>query len=842
MQPARIIHSNGRHFGAGWHDRASSMNQAPVMPVSTLQDPQQWAQVRRLLDDLVERPHHERETRLAALFLDAAVLKETRELLLAADRAEGFMTVLPTIELPAAESYRSLPEGTRIGAFVVEALIGRGGHGEVYHASRADGQFEQRVALKLLRPEALSQFENFRAERQILASFEHPGIARLIDGGVAPDRRPYMAMELVEGVEIDQFCRANQLDLPARVRLLRQVAAAVAYAQANLVVHGDIKPGNILVTPDGQPKLLDFGIARLIETDELTSGLTIALSTPAYAAPEQLAGKRATIATDIYALGAVLYEILAGHAAWQTGDSPVSWASRILDDEPPLPSAVAKGPEAGALRGDLDSIVARSMRARPADRYETVPALMDDLQRYLDHRPVLARNGNVFYSFSRFIRRNAVPVAASVLVLATIAAGGTAVAWNMQKANASRVTAQLESDRGEALRDFMALLFRATYDQRNVGLHDAGEILDASAERLERESKQGAVNPQLVRAIGELYFEAEEYTSAKPFLETFLTVADQQSDPAFGAQVQRLLASIALREGDLPGADKLIAAADAVFAADTNLYARERAELDGIRAALLRETGKAEDAIILLKTVISRLEEQVGPDSLDVMILKNNLAVHLISNGEMDAAQQEIDTLNAALERTGRRDTSVALAALGTEGLIAQLQGDVERAVGLFQRSVETRKRIYPPSVALAALDFYYGRGLIQLARYSEAVSALDEALILTEQFGEKGSLHIGILANRALALTGENRLDEAHADVDASIALAIEKFGADSVYFGLAMMSRAQLRFVENDYAGSRADFEQIRPIFVGMAGGGVTYISIIDDLMAQMDAAEAP
>ena len=818
------------------------MTKAPAMPASKMRDPQQWAQIRSLMDDLVERPAAERETRLAGMNLDAAVLAETRALLLAVDQAEGFMTVLPTIELVASSSYRSLPEGTRVGPFVVDALVGRGGHGEVYSASRADGQFAQRVALKLLRPEALSQFENFRAERQILASLEHPGIARLIDGGVAPDGRPYMAMEYIEGVPIDEFCRNSRLDMPARVRLLKQVSAAVAYAQANLVVHGDIKPGNILVTGDGQPKLLDFGVSRLIEMDEQTSGLTAALSTPAYAAPEQLSGKRATIATDIYALGAVLYEILAGQAAWQLGDSPVSWASRILNDEPPLPSTVAKGVEVHALRGDLDSIVARSMRARPVDRYETVPAMMDDLQRYLDHRPVLARNGNGFYRLSRFLRRHAVPVAASALLILTIIVGSTAVGWNTQRANASRVSAQLESDRGEALRDFMALLFRAAYDRRETGLHDAGEILDASAERLQHESAEGAINPQLVRALGELYFEAEEYTAAKPFLESYVSLAGQRGDPALVAQAQRLLAAIALREGDVPGTEKLIAGADAFFARDTNLYARERAELDGLRAALLRETGHGPEAIALLRTVLGRLEEQIGANSLDVMILQNNLAIHLVSSGDTAGAQQQIDALNAALVRTGRSDSSVGLAALGAEGLIAQRLGDVERALGLFQRAVETRKRIYAPSASLAALEFYYATGLIQLGRYDEAITVLDEAKAVSDEFGDQGSIYISILANRGLALIGEGRLDEARIDIDRAVTLASEKFGLGSTNLALALMSRGQLRFHEGDHAGARADFDQIRPIFVAMAGGGTSYVAVIDQIMAQMPPGDVP
>jgi non-specific serine/threonine protein kinase/serine/threonine-protein kinase len=800
---------------------------------------QHWPKIRELFDELIERSPGERETMLAGLLPDPAVLKETRELLAAADRSGDFMTVLPVLEVTPAASYRSLALGAQVGVFAVEAIVGRGGHGEVYRAFRTDGQFEQRVALKLLRPEALSQFENFRAERQILAGLEHSGIARLIDGGIAPDGRPYMAMEFVEGEPIDVFCRT--VPLARRIRLVIEVCAAVAYAHANLIVHGDIKPGNVLVTPDGQAKLLDFGIARLIETNQITSGLTVALSTPAYAAPEQLAGKRATIATDIYALGAVLYEVLTGTAAWQLGDSPVSWASRILNDEPPLPSGVKRqgaGIEPAALRGDLDAIASKAMRARPDARYETVPTLAEDLRRYLERRPVLARNGNAAYRIGRFVRRNAIAVTATVLVLATVLGGGAAVGWNMQRAEANRVSARIEAIRGESMRDFMALLFRAM-DAHPEGLHTARDILDASAVQLAADAKAGPVNPQLVRAVGELYFEVEEFVAARPFLEQFLATGDR-SDPVLVAEVNRLLASIAFQQGDVAKAEALMAEAGAFFAANPTLYARERAELDGLRAAILRQTGHRDEGIALLRKTVADLTDILGPTSIDVLSLQQNLAVHLQDSGDLPDASALLAAVLDALKATGREQSSVALAALSAQGVIATRQSDRERAVALYAKAVALRKHIYSPSASLVPLELNYARGLSDLGRHEEALAVYDEAIAVSAAAtGKDGAQYGVLLTNRGLSHVALGQLDAAAADINEALDRLKASSGTESQYYGVALFARAQLMFARGDYVAARADLDRARPLFEAMGPGGQAYIGMIGQVGQMIDAA---
>lgn len=814
------------------------------MDIDSKPDMAQWVRVREALDLAIERTPEERESILAGLRLDAATLRETRDLLAAADNAEHFMPLLSPQAAPTVPVYRSLPVSTRIGPFVVDALLGRGGHGEVYSATRQDGQFEQRVALKLLRPEALEQFDNFRAERQILAGLEHPGIARLIDGGVAPDGRPYMAMEFVEGAAIDTFCRENRLDLATRIRLTLDVCAAVAHAHTNLVVHGDIKPDNILVSADGVAKLLDFGVARLVDTSHITSGLTAALSTPAYAAPEQLAGRRATTATDIYALGALLYELLSGRPAWQIGDTALSWASRVLNDEPPLPSSLARvsdlTPDPALLRGDLDAIIGKAMRADPAARYETVPALADDLRRYLARLPVLARNGTVAYRLSRFVRRHFAAVAASAILVIGGATGTAAVAWNMQQAEAGRIAARLEAVRGESLRDFMGLMFRATDTLREKGPDSPRDILDAGAEQMEQDAEAGPLNPQLVRAMGEFYFEMEEFDAAHPFLQHFLDLANQQGDEALISQVKRLLASIALRQGDLAEAERLIGEAADIMARAPGFFARERAELDGLRAALLREQGQPEAGIALLRSAVAELTVLLGPNSLDTLILRQNLAVQLLDHGEQQAASDMLEDILAVLAATGRRQSAIAVAAISAQSVIASQQGDNERAADLAGEALTLRRQIYAPSSSQLPIELNFARSLSNLGRNREALDIYDESLRLSEDMGtQNSSMHAALLTNRGLEYISLGNLPAAGADIDEAMALISANFGKTSRYYAAGLFARAQLNYANGNMDAARTDLEQARPLFEDMGPGGQPYMAMIEQVQAILDRA---
>ena len=354
------------------------------------------------------------------------MLAEVESLMLAAQASGSFLGA--PARAPVDDVVQDAAIGTRLGAWTITRLIGRGGMGDVYEGIRTQGDFEQRVAIKLLQRDAAAQLERFEAERQILARLEHSGIARLYDGGVTSDGRPFMVMEYVEGRSITDFCMLTHATFEQRLGLFIQVCDAVAYAHRNLIVHRDLKPSNILVTAAGVVKLLDFGIAKLLDPQlARMTQVAVAPMTPICAAPEQLTGDPITTATDVYALGLLLFELLTGAHAWVGSETPMLLALRtVLQRSAPSASRTAEGRTdapvpARMIRGDLDAIVAKALRTEPAYRYATVDSVKLDVERVLDGEPVAAREGARLYLLGHLLRRYRWSAAAAVAIFLSLA-------------------------------------------------------------------------------------------------------------------------------------------------------------------------------------------------------------------------------------------------------------------------------------------------------------------------------------------------------------------------------------------------------------------------------------
>lgn len=391
-----------------------------------------WLQIKTVLDAALDRPAAERPALLAFLCGDDDALRQEALSLLDAAEDDGGLDAF------AERNPDPLEPGGNAGPYRLLKLLGAGGMGAVYLAERADGQFEKQVAVKLIKRgmDTDEILRRFRAERRILARLEHPHIARLLDAGMTADARPFFVLEYVGGLPINRYARERALPLRERLALFRQVCAAVQFAHQNLVIHRDLKPANILVTASGEVKLLDFGIAKLIapEDDLTPDALTVTGAgarpyTPAYAAPEQLRGEAATTATDVYALGAVLYELLTGKRAFGPRRAP--------DDEPARPSA-----QAPALRGDLDNILQVALRVDPARRYPSAGALGDDLRRHLEKLPVRARPDTWDYRARRFVARNRIAAAAAALIGVSLVGGIVATTHQARAARAERRLAE----------------------------------------------------------------------------------------------------------------------------------------------------------------------------------------------------------------------------------------------------------------------------------------------------------------------------------------------------------------------------------------------------------------
>lgn len=398
---------------------------------------ERWRQVEALFGELIDCPVAERQAILERRCGEDQELRQELESLLACDDPGR-----PLVEIPAAVALVSEEDnsGRRVGPYQLIRLLGHGGMGAVYLGVRVDDQYQKQVAVKLLKRGMDTEFmlRRFRQERQILANLEHPFIARLLDGGATDDGLPYFVMEYVDGVPITTYCRNHQLTIPERLRLFRMVCEAVQHAHQHLVVHRDLKPGNILTTKEGVPKLLDFGIAKMIDP-EMRSSRTLTrpefrMLTPDYASPEQVKGLPISTASDVYSLGAILYELLARQKPHRfASESLTDMEKAICEIDPERPSTVAarnaevtineRRQSRRQLAGDLDTIVLTAMRKEPQRRYSSVAALSEDLRRHMEALPILAHADSWSYRSGRFIRRNRLTVAAAMLVVASLVGG-----------------------------------------------------------------------------------------------------------------------------------------------------------------------------------------------------------------------------------------------------------------------------------------------------------------------------------------------------------------------------------------------------------------------------------
>ena len=399
-----------------------------------------WQRVKEIFNAAVELGELERAAYLQrACAGDAPLRGEVESLLASHQGADGFLESAAVTEAAGLleEDLTGKWLGRRIGSYVLLAELGRGGMGQVFRARRADGQYQSEVAIKLVRAgcESQSVYRRFLAERQILARLAHPGIAGLLDGGTTPENVPYLVMELIEGVPIDEYCAAQKLPIQARLRLFLSVCEAVSYAHRHLVVHRDLKPSNILITPDQTVKLLDFGVAKVLDSlapsgaNQPTVTLLRAL-TVSFASPEQIRGEPITTASDVYSLGVLLYHLLTGASPYRSADGPVSVVAReICELLPTLPSATTARVSCGTsernwraqLSGDLDSIAMWALQKDPARRYSSVDLLAADVGRHLERWPVLARGNALADRVRKFIGRHRLSSAASAVAVLAVA-------------------------------------------------------------------------------------------------------------------------------------------------------------------------------------------------------------------------------------------------------------------------------------------------------------------------------------------------------------------------------------------------------------------------------------
>lgn len=461
--------------------------------------------------------------------------------------------------------------GEHIGPYLVAGVLGQGGMGAVYLAERDDDQYRQRVAIKLIRHGVANReiLQRFRIERQILANLEHPFIARLLDGGSTQSGLPYLVMEYVEGQPIDAYCNSNSLNTRERLKLFQKVCSAVQYAHQKLVVHRDLKPSNLLVTETGEPKLLDFGIAKLLDTADieqtvLETHVEARLHTPRYSSPEQVAGKPVSTVTDVYALGVVLYELLTGSRPYGSDRTDrISVEQAILKSEPVRPSVSVTGMSKVAaggktqfdfsgiekdLTGDLDNIILMALRKEPERRYQSVAQFSADIQNFLEQRPVIARPTSWFYRSGKFVRRHRFGSAVTALLISSLV-GFSIFTWDQSKTIAlERDLAQLEKAKAVAITEFLANMFsEVTPDNARGKIVTVREVLDKAGEQLDKRGHALASQPEteaaIRRVIGGIYTDLGFSKPAETHLTRALGIHEEQG---LGDREELLLVLLAL--------------------------------------------------------------------------------------------------------------------------------------------------------------------------------------------------------------------------------------------------------------------------------------------------------
>ncbi len=748
-----------------------------------------WPAINALLDEALALPASQRDQWLSQLGGERAALRDTVARLLAAQaRADtgDFLGTLPKLALPFTDaSGAKLNEpaaGELIGPYRLLSPLGQGGMGAVWLAERSDGQLKRQVALKL--PHLIwgaAVAERLARERDILATLSHPHIARLYDAGVDAHGRPYLAMEVVQGQPIDVYCNEHALTVAQRLQLLLQVATAVAHAHARLVVHRDLKPANILVTEEGQVRLLDFGIAKLLEGDHtqetaLTQHAGAAMTLD-YASPEQIRGEPLTTASDVYSLAVVAYEMLAGARPYRLKrGSAAELEEAIATSEPALGSATATSFTAKkALRGDLDAILHHALKKPPQDRYASVEALAQDIERHLLSEPVLARPDSRTYRAARFMQRHRMPVAAGVVTMVALVAGIT-VAWaHPLRAEAERQLSVVANQRALVSQAAAETEAAAAREQRSVALAAQRHTeLAAQAERVAAaEATRQAERALQARREAESAGRRAELAAARERKQTELAQSE------FGraqAEAERARAVSSYLVGLFNAANPGQANAQEMQAMTAvQLLDRGVAQIDelagaspGVRLELLREfadanagLGRYAQSLALRRRVVAEAESLHGVGSLQALSQRQYLARTLALVGRRDEAIGEINATVSTLSKSYPQSSELANALNGSASIFQPLDParslrDAERAVRLFE-SLITQTNADGQRLG-SGIEVQYRDALANLGLQQQTGGALRLSLVTLDKVAERFSAAFGA-TNRYTVNTRTRRL-----------------------------------------------------------------------------------
>lgn len=704
--------------------------------------------VASLFANVLELPQPERQNAIDTLLADdPRVGAEVASLVEAHEAAGGYLRAPEPSERAALLAFmeRDGTAGRRVGSYSLLHEIGHGGMGVVFLAERSDGEFDQQVALKVL-PGALANdlaVARFVRERQILAQLSHRNIARLVDGGMTDEGLPFFAMEYVEGDRLTDFCEEHGLSVAERLELFREVCEAVSYAHQRLVVHRDLKPSNVLVTAEGRVKLLDFGIAKLL--DESGEGATLTSGaqalTPEYAAPEQIRGEAPSTATDVYGLGVLLYEILATQRPLE-GLSGEALRRAALQVDPAPPSAVCPPEHRRAIEGDLDVIVLKALRKEPDRRYSAVETLSEDIRRHLDGLPVRARPATRRYRLAKFVTRHRVGTVATSLVVLSLLVGAGVAFWQAdQKVR--------EAQKTERMSDFLTELFREADPFRGGEQIPSFEaFLDSAVVRLdERLADDEEVRAEMLQVIGKVFVNLERPQKAEPLLAESVDIRRRVLSAGHPDLATSLLelGRAQMELGELDRARALFAEAEQIRREVFGPESLETAESVEELSDLAYELGELETVEKLDRQVLTIRRATLGPDDPLVATSLNNLAVLAGRLGRLEEAESlHREALTLRLDRFGREHPDVAqswnnlASTLDLQGRVMEAREAIEEALAIREVLFGQESTVYANSLG--------SRGVLDLTRgaYDEAIASLSRSADLFRASVGEGHWRVG--------------------------------------------------------------------------------------------------
>jgi serine/threonine protein kinase/tetratricopeptide (TPR) repeat protein len=787
-------------------------------------DSRRWAQLSALLDELLDLEGSAREARLAQLARDDSALGAELAALLA---QQGDIEREHFLEGSALARPDPTLAGQTVGAYTLERPLGAGGMGSVWLARRSDGRFEGRVAVKLLNLALLARggAERFAREGDVLARLAHPHIARLLDAGVTAGGQPYLVLEHVEGQAIDSWCEAHAPSIEARVRLLLDVLGAVAHAHSKLVLHRDLKPGNILVTHEGQVKLLDFGIAKLLD-DEATPVPATELTqlagrafTPDYAAPEQVEGGDVTTATDVYALGVLMYMLLGGvHPTMRARHTPVERLRSVVETEPPrLSEAAARtdaGPRAGeplarALRGDLDNIVAKALKKAPGERYPTAAAFADDLRRYLADEPVAARPDSLRYRTAKFVRRHRLAVGAASVTLLALVGGIVGTTWQAIEARRERDQALYQTKRAEFQASFSyRIMSEVGADGQPITIR---QLMEKGIDVLEHHYGEDPrfVIGMLVNISGR-YMDVGDTQGEYAALVKAAAIADKLGDPEQIAFVQCNTVETELATGRLEqAAQRMRIGLDNLKRMRHPPMERET-DCGTAQARLLWSQGRLDEAIGTATEVATALERGRQTEDLAYMTVTSMLQVMLSQAGRLNEAMQWNRRNEAAQLRAGRGGTLSM--SLNQANRAAQLYdgGDIRAAWELQRAIVDRLVTQQGVSSVRATIAHRFGLSQVRIEETAAGLTWIDRGISMAAAKNNRPA-QVGALISRAQARLMLGRLEEASADLDAAERLAQMNPGEHRSALRTSRLLRAQWRMAKGDAATALDDIDRL-------------------------------